>query len=238
MQLSVGTTWRSSAATSRPGERAARGPSALTQLFKPGTEIFSPGTEIAALSQITRGWAFAASTLADGRRQILNFLLPGDLLPLECIFQSTVQGFYQALTEVSAVGLPLKVLRNLVDSDAAFASAILRQQAMQISVVNEHLVNAGRRSAYERVVHLLLEFWHRMAPSQEPASETFHLPFTQEVLADALGLSVIHVNRTLQRIRADGLFEIHAGAPMRVRVVDPSAAMHVAGFDVAYLRGI
>lgn len=191
-----------------------------------------------ALFQITRGWAFAATTLADGRRQILNFLLPGDLLPLEGLFRDVAQRTYQALTEVSAVALSVSRLRDLIDSDGAFASTILRRQTVQMAMIGEHLVNVGRRSAYERVVHLLLELWHRLAPAHGPVSESFQLPLTQEIIADTLGLSVIHVNRTLQRIRGDGLFEIHAGAPMRVRVINPDAAVQIAGFDAEYLRAL
>ena len=237
MQLSVSAIPRVCTAISTQDVAAARG-AALTRVFKPGTEIVSPGEQTAALYQITHGWAFCATILADGRRQILNFLLAGDLLPLECIFQSTVQRTYQALTEVTAVGLSLDRFRAVIEQDGAFASAILRQQAKQTQAVSEHLVNAGRRSAYQRVIHLLLELWYRLATANEPEDDTFEVPLTQEIIADALGLSIIHVNRTLQRIRADGLFEIHAGAPMHVRVKKPAAAMQTAGFVAEYLCAV
>jgi CRP-like cAMP-binding protein len=212
-----------------------RGMKVPARVFPSGTEIFIPDQRTTALYQVTSGWGFCANAFADGRRQILNFLLPGDLMPLECLFNNLVRQNYHALTPVIAVGIPLNALHELIEDDGAFAAAILRRQSLHTATLREHLAAVGRRNAYERVTHLLLELWYR-ASGGLPETDSFDFPVTQEVMADALGLSVIHVNRTLQRVRADRLFDIRAGAPMHIRVIDPKAAARIAGFDPYYLR--
>jgi CRP-like cAMP-binding protein len=213
-----------------------RGARAPARVFSAGTEIFTAGARIDALYHITSGWAFCATVLADGRRQILNFLLPGDLMPLECLFDPLVRQHYRTLTPVVAARFPLDAFRALIEDDRAFAASLLRRQSAHAAALCERLSAVGRRNAYERVTHLLLELWHRAAGRGAPETGDFELPLTQEILADALGLSVIHVNRTLQRLRSDGLFDIRAGAPMHVRVIDAKAAVRIAGFDPHYLR--
>nr|WP_164467374.1 Crp/Fnr family transcriptional regulator [Caulobacter flavus] len=150
------------------------------------------------------GWACLARSLRDGRRQILAFLLPGDAVGFDLLTRSQ--------RGVEAVALtPLKVRYAQSGFTAggerlprAFAAAAAAQHGRMI----DQIVRLGRQTAYERMAHLLLELHARLAEIGEVRGEHFHLPIKQEILADALGLSLVHVNRTLQQMRRDGLIDM------------------------------
>jgi CRP-like cAMP-binding protein len=155
------------------------------------------------------GWACLAHTLRDGRRQIVAFLLPGDGVGFDLLTRSQRSIEMLALT-------PLKVCHALSGSlslsdrlGLAFAGAAAAQQARLI----DNLVRLGRQTAYERMAHLLLELHGRLEEIGETRGDSFNLPVKQEVLADALGLSLVHVNRTLQQMRRDRLIDMR-GAQM------------------------
>lgn len=155
------------------------------------------------------GWACLAHSLRDGRRQILAFLLPGDGVGFDLLTRSQRAVEAMALT-------PLKVRYAQAGFTAAtdrlgrvFAGAAAAQQGRMI----DQMVRLGRQTAYERMAHLLLELHGRLAEIGETRGDAFHLPIKQEILADALGLSLVHVNRTLQQMRRDRLIDMR-GAQM------------------------
>jgi len=156
------------------------------------------------------GWACLARSLRDGRRQIIAFLLAGDGIGFDLLTRP--QRGIELLTLT-----PLKARHaqpGLVSTDRlnrAFAAAAAEQHARLIS----HLVRLGRQTAYERMAHLLLELHQRLAEVNETRGESFHLPIKQEILADALGLSLVHVNRTLQQMRRDRLIDMR-GAQLTI----------------------
>lgn len=156
------------------------------------------------------GWACVARSLRDGRRQIITFLLAGDGVGFDLLTRPQREVELLTLT-------PLKVRYaqpGLVSTDRlsrAFAGAAAEQHARLIG----HLVRLGRQTAYERMAHLLLELHHRLAEVGETRGDSFQLPIKQEVLADALGLSLVHVNRTLQQMRRDNLIDMR-GAQLTI----------------------
>ncbi|MBO9544810.1 Crp/Fnr family transcriptional regulator [Caulobacter sp.] len=162
------------------------------------------------------GWACLAHSLRDGRRQILAFLLPGDGIGFDLLTRS------QRSVEVLAL-TPLKVRRAQAGFAAGterlgrvFAGAAAAQQGRMI----DQMVRLGRQTALERMAHLLLELHSRLAEIGEVRGETFHLPLKQEILADALGLSLVHVNRTLQQMKRDKLIDMRGA---QVTLLDRSA---------------
>ena len=96
----------------------------------------------------------------------------------------------------------------------------------------EHVVDIGRRSAYERIAHLFLELLYRWRVIDAADERSFEMPLTQELIADALGLSIVHVNRTLRRLRESGLIEVQGH---RFTIVDLEAVAELADFDGSYL---
>jgi CRP-like cAMP-binding protein len=159
---------------------------------------------------IVSGWACDQRILCDGRRQIFAFLIPGDLIAVTS-GQSVPSYDVVALTLLVVVSQAPDFMPDGDEQEAtsradAFVAAKRQEQ------LYDQLVRIGRLSARERAVHLLLELRHRLERVGLVKDDTFKLPVTQEVLADALGLSVVHVNRTLRELRDEGLLRIKAGA--------------------------
>lgn len=165
---------------------------------------------------LVSGWACLARSLRDGRRQILAFLLPGEGVGFDLLTRN------QASVEVVAL-TPLKVrharhaLPTLSDRlNRAFAGAAAARQSRLL----DHIVRLGRQTAYERTAHVLLELHDRLLEIGEARPDGFHLPVKQEILADALGLSLVHVNRTLQQLRRDRLIDVRGA---QVTILDRPA---------------
>lgn len=191
-----------------------------------GLQSFAPGSHLVHDGQplrprfIISGWAARARHLPDGRRQIVGFILPGEGLGLCERPQPLALCPVVALTAVTTVEAG-DVAR------AAFGSGVERRTdlraALHLSAALEehHLIDQavrlGRQSALERVAHLLLELRHRHQLTQADPVRTFDFPVTQEQLADATGLSAVHVNRTLQQMRKDGLLELQQGQALLLR---------------------
>ncbi len=180
----------------------------------PAKAILRPGSGAYPPLALLAGWACTRRVLKDGRQQIIRFLLPGDMIgcPLHPDRPSGVEAI--ALTSVSvADARPLQaVFATSGHQRPGLADAFLwREHAEQVGVIDQ-IVRLGRQTAYERLLHLMLEFHDRLEAVGQVRGATFSAPLTQEVLADALGLSVVHVNRVLQQIRREHLLVMRRGA--------------------------
>jgi len=160
-----------------------------------GGEIIRVGDEAPELYTVYSGWAFRFKTLPDGRRQILNFLLPGDLLGLQAaMFDAALHGI-EALTEVQLCVLPRRDVWRLFGDMPALAFDVTWLGSREESIVDENLTSAGRRTATERVAALIVGLYKRAKS------------LTQQHIADALGLSLVHTNKTLARLRRLGMYK-------------------------------
>jgi CRP-like cAMP-binding protein len=177
-----------------------------------GAEIIRAGDDCPELYTLYSGWAFRFKTLPDGRRQILNFLLPGDLLGLQAAMFDTAQHGIEALTEVQLCLLPRRKVWALFGQmpDLAFDVAWLGSR--EESYVDDNLTSVGRRSAAERTAALIIALYKRAKVMGLVKDETFEFPLTQQHIADALGLSLVHTNKTLARLRRLGMFTRANGA--------------------------
>ena len=190
--------------------------SALThsRVIRPRREIISEGQRILGVQMIVRGWAARVRTLSDGRRQFLNFLLPGDVIGMCHQANPLAVATVTALTEVTVCPAP----------STAYAPALKQayaiSQAMEEAYLLEHIVRLGRLNAQERIISLLLELHERLTLSGLASGNSFDLPLTQEVLADSLGLTSVHVNRMLQQARKMGELDWRNG---RATLSDPAA---------------
>lgn len=162
---------------------------------------------------IISGWACRQRSLPDGRRQIFGFLIPGDTVgvctetrPLDEV--STV-----AVTRVECMdALLLREILSVHDPrHARLGSALAATRRHEEACLLDHIVRLGRQSALERSAHLFLELRERCAAAGLADGARFPMPLTQEVLSDALGLSIVHLNRTLQQMKRDGLIEHRSG---------------------------
>jgi CRP-like cAMP-binding protein len=194
-----------------------------------GTDIYYQGEPCDELYTLLDGWVYLYQILEDGRRQILDFALPGAFLGFQGSLGAPMTHSAQCLTDIAVCVFPLNNLLDLFRRHPELALLMALITARVWTLANEHLTNVGRRTARERVAHLLLELFFRVRlcdPS--PHGDTIELPLTQEHIGDALGLTSVHVNRTLRRLREDGLLAVSGRT---LRVLDPDQLAEVAGFD-------
>lgn len=178
------------------------------------TKHYGPGVQIEGEAKygsdrhqvIVSGWACDMRILCDGRRQIFAFLIPGDIISATTA-QSMTPYVVVALTQLLLVSrMPDDDERESLSRTDAIVAARRQEQ------LYDQLVRIGRLSARERTAHLLLELHYRLERVGLVKDGTFKVPVNQEVLADALGMSVVHINRTLRELRDDDLLRIKAGS--------------------------
>jgi CRP-like cAMP-binding protein len=179
------------------------------------------------------GWACSYKVLPDGGRQIISFPVPGDCVGLRSILLRTADHSFSALTEavVSSVDgdCILKCITEFPRLGAALFWAASRDEAMVV----EHLVSIGRRNAIERTAHFFMELAERLSLIGLATEAEFKCPLSQFVLADALGLTAIHVNRVLRQLRERELLTLRKG---RVHIHDLNQLRKLAGFEGGYLN--
>jgi CRP-like cAMP-binding protein len=176
-----------------------------------GEDIIRIGDAAPEIYTLYAGWAFRYKTLPDGRRQVLNFLLPGDLLGLQAaMFDAALYGV-EALTDVQLCVLPRKRIWALFGQMPGLAFDIAWLGSRSESFVDENLTSVGRRTAAERVAALIVTLYKRAQVLGMVAGDTFAFPLTQQHIADALGLSLVHTNKTLAKLRRMGMFKQQNG---------------------------
>ncbi len=190
-----------------------------------GAEIIRAGDEAPEVFTLYSGWAFRFKTLSDGRRQILNFLLPGDLLGLQAAMFEVAQYGIETLTEVQLCELPRRKVWELFEQMPGLAFDVTWLGSREESYVDENLTSAGRRSAIERTAALILVLYKRARALDMVVDDTFAFPLTQQHIADALGLSLVHTNKTLARLRRMGMFKQANGS---MSVANPRVLERVA----------
>jgi len=202
--------------------------------MRKGSDLVVQGEPHETAYVILEGWALRHRQLADGRRQILNFLLPGDWAGLTAILFRSADHSVTAVTPVIAAPVSFADVTGLFRDHARLALGIYWTAAQEEAVVAEHLVDVGRRSAFERLGHLFLETLLRLeAVGQATTDGSFDFPLNQTALADALGLSHVHVNRTLKRLRREGLIAIEG---RRARILDRRSLEQAVHFESTYLH--
>lgn len=190
-----------------------------------GSDIIHPGQEDAELYTLFSGWAFRYKSLPDGRRQILNFLLPGDLVGLQASLLSAAQHGIEALTEVELCVFPRRRTYELFARMPALAYELAWLGSREESLIDENLTSVGQRNAQERIAALLISLHRRADALGLVAEDSFAFPLTQQHLADALGLSLVHTSKTWSRLRRAGLFSLAAG---RLKLLNPRLTERLA----------
>jgi len=193
-----------------------------------GADIIRAGQSYHCMYVLCRGMALRYKVLHDGRRQVLNLILPGDFVGLPgCLFERSLYSI-SGLTQAVACTLSFEAVFELFRSQPRLAAAMFWMAGHEAALFAEHLVGVGRQSAYERVARLLLELLFRLQIAGLADERSYSLPLTQELIADTLGLSVPHVNRTLRRLREEGLILLEGS---RVTCLDVAALSRLADFD-------
>jgi CRP-like cAMP-binding protein len=203
-----------------------------TRLVRRNREIVTQGRRYDTLFVMIDGISIRYRVLRDGRRQILNIALPGDFIGFPaCFFEHALYPI-SALTDVVVAPISFAVLIDLFERHPHLATAIFWSFSSEAAIYSERLTDIGRRTALERIAHFLLELLVRFQIIGLADECSFPMPLTQELLGDALSLSLPHVNRTLRQLREDGLASIEAH---HVIIRDIEALSALGDFDKSYL---
>jgi len=170
-----------------------------------GSYLIREGSLPAHCGVLVDGFAYRQKMTGDGARQIMAVCIPGDAVDLQNIFLDASDHSVQMLTRGDVADVPREPLQELVLNRPGIGRAIIQLTLVEASILREWVVNVGRRDARERIAHVLCEFAVRLETRGLISGQGFELPMTQEQLADATGLTPVHVNRVLKALEADGL---------------------------------
>lgn len=177
-----------------------------------GETLIHEGQTDAPLFTLLEGWAFRYKTLRDGRRQILNFLLPGDFIGVQQKMADAAAHGVDTLTDAVFCVFQRDALWELHRRSPTMGFNITWLTAHEESVVDDTLLSVGRRSAEERIASLLIILYKRAAALQaDGGRQGVPFPLTQQHVADGLGLSLVHTNKTLRKLERRGLHRIADG---------------------------
>lgn len=196
------------------------------------TEFVTQGDSSDLLHLVVEGWAARYRFLPNGSRQITGFLLPGDCCDLNAALGGRVNSSVSTLTVCRIARVSGGELRRLLDTQADVAGALWSAAMMEEAILQSWLLNLGRREAFSRIAHLICELFTRAMLIGMTNDNRMDWPLSQQDIADATGLTSVHVNRTLKRMREEELIHL-TGRVLTVR--NAEALQRVAGFDPSYL---
>jgi CRP-like cAMP-binding protein len=197
--------------------------------------IISEGTRQADCCIILRGLVCRSKTTDIGKRQILSFHIPGDIPDLQSLLLPQLDHDITALSDAT-IGLVRHVdLAALIDANRRIATVLWRECLTEAAVNREWIVNVGRRSGEAKLAHMVAELKRRMEAVGLAEGDTFPFPATQADIADALGLTTVHVNRILRVLRARRVLDIRH---REVVIHDWPKLVAIAGFRDNYLHAI
>jgi len=197
-----------------------------------GQELIPEGSRSSFSLLLLDGFAARFKTLSTGARQITGVHVPGDFLDLHGFLLKTLAYGVVTLSDCRIVQADHEALRKITATSPHLARLLWLDTLIDASISREWLASMGRRSAEGHLAHLICELFTRLDVVQQTSGYSFRVPFKQADLADILGLSVVHVNRTLQSLRKQGLI-IWEG--MRVHVESWDGLVKIAEFDPTYL---
>lgn len=196
-------------------------------------EFVRLGEELTHACLVTDGVVARFAQLDDGSRQIIGFHIPGDMVDLYSLMLPRAPSPLQAQSRATILKVPHQALRDLAFNHRGLSSAFWRDCVADGHIVAQWLVNVGRRNARARTAHLICEMAVRYAQIDRLEHGVFPFPITQEQLADALGLTSVHVNRSLRGLRESGLVRLGRG---EAAILDWDGLTRAAEFDPGYLH--
>jgi CRP-like cAMP-binding protein len=182
---------------------------------------------------VIEGFQCRYKMLRDGERQIMSLHVPGDIPDLQSLFLATMDHSLGTMTPGRVAFITHDALRELIRSQPGVAERLWRETLIDAAIFREWITNVGSRDAYTRIAHLICEMFVRLRSVGLAEGRTFDFPITQTEIADATGLSTVHVNRSIQQIRADGLLSIDRGV---CTIHDLDGLKEAGMFDPNYLH--
>jgi len=194
----------------------------------PGSPLVMEGSASPHLFTVLSGMAKRYKTLADGRRQVIGFVFPGDFVGLQSAVMDEMQHTVEAVTKVRLCVFNRADYWRLFHEQPARGYDVSWLAAREEYFLGDHLLSVGRRGAEERIAFALWALHRRASDVGIAAGDAMDMPFTQQDVADALGLSLVHTNKTLRKLRTKGVVE---WASRRLTILDAAALVKVAGVE-------
>ena len=204
-----------------------------SRVFLASEDIIRVGETPRKMFFVKDGWAIRYRTLDDGRRQIVNFMLPGDVFDMQVVAGLEADHSVTTLTRMVVMAVGADKFVQALRSNADIASAFWWSSVQEESILREQIVRVGRRSAKERIAHLLLELQRRMHAAVGGAEDHLPMPLTRTDMADALGLTPVHVSRTMSALRRSGYIDESRG---QITILDRHKLASLSQFDTDYLH--
>jgi CRP-like cAMP-binding protein len=197
-----------------------------------GTPLISERQTDRSAYAVLSGWAYRYRVFEDGRRQISRLFLPGDFIGLNAAILGLPEQPVAALSEMQLAKVDAAQLLESLENRRSLLLAFLWSDTRDRFISDERVASIGRRSAYERLAHILVELYHRLELTGNASEGRFTLPLTQDHLADLLGLTSIHINRVLRRLKRDNLISVEGRV---IGLLAPERLHCIADYDGRYL---
>lgn len=209
------------AATEKPRKVAAR------------RDLIREGDRPGSVFVILEGWAFRYKILPNGARQVLAFLMPGDSCDLHVGLLAEMDHSIQTIGPALVATIERAEMDRIMDRHRGVAKAMYIGQLIDEGTMRAWITGMGRRTSIERVAHLMCELYLRARNIGLTADTNLELPLSQLLLADALGMTPVHLNRVLKKLRLAGAMTLQRGS---LCVINPDKLVEIAGFDENYLH--
>ncbi len=196
-------------------------------------DLIREGDKPKSVFLVLDGWACRYKQLPDGRRQIVGLFIPGDICDMNIYILKEMDHSIGAITNLRVAEIGRDEFEQLMQENPRITQALFWDELVTVSVQREWTLNIGQRTAYERIAHLFAEIFLRLRAVGMTEGDSCHFPLTQVDIADASGLTAVHVNRTLQELRRDGLIELQSKT---LKIPDLKGLMTAAMFNDNYLH--
>ena len=203
------------------------------RFVEPRRDLISEGDKPRFVHLVLDGWACRYKQLPDGKRQIVSLFVPGDFCDVNVYILKYMDHSIGAITRLKVAMITAEEMDALTEQRPRMLQAMWWHELVTTAIQREWTLNIGQRSAYERLAHLLTELYIRLNTVGRAQGGRCDFPLTQNDLADATGLTAVHVNRTLQELRRDKLIELDR---RQLQILDLERMMDAAMFNPNYLH--
>jgi CRP-like cAMP-binding protein len=201
--------------------------------YKKAHNLIREGDRPGPVFVILEGWACRYKILPNGNRQIIAFMMPGDFCDMHIGVLDEMDHNIETLTAATVATIQRAEMEALVDASPSLTRVFWLTQLVEAAMLRATIVSLGRRNSLERVAHLLCELCFRSQNVERGNADRYVMPFSQIVLADAVGLTPVHVNRVLRKLRQEGALELGGAS---ITIIDLPKLSAIAGFDDNYLH--
>lgn len=197
------------------------------------TDLIREGDRPGPVFIVLEGWACRYKILPNGARQVMAFLMPGDCCDLHIGLLDEMDHSIQVITPALVATVDRDAMDLLMERHPRIARAMYIAQLVDEGTMRSWITSMGRRTSIERVAHLMCELYLRSRNIGLTFDHHFILPVSQVLLADALGMTPVHLNRVLKELRLSGAMTLERGSLV---IADPTKLVQIAGFDENYLH--